>query len=75
MTTGVGKTALPYTDILGAELQTLPEALKVAGYETFALTSNPFLISEFGFAQGFDISVSCRSRASSEALDMCSLKR
>jgi choline-sulfatase len=54
MTTGVGKTALPYTDILGAELQTLPEALKAAGYETFALTSNPFLISEFGFAQGFD---------------------
>jgi arylsulfatase A-like enzyme len=54
MTTGVGNTALPYTDILSAEIQTLPEALHAAGYETFALTSNPYLVSEFGFAQGFE---------------------
>ena len=54
MTTGVGKTSLPSTDVLGPELQTLPEALHDVGFETFALTSNPYLIPDFGFAQGFE---------------------
>ena len=54
MTTGVGKSSVPSTDVLGPELQTLPEALHDAGFETFALTSNPYLISDFGFAQGFE---------------------
>ena len=54
MTTGVGKTVLPHTDVLSADLPTLPEALNAAGYETFALTSNPHLIPAFGFAQGFE---------------------
>jgi arylsulfatase A-like enzyme len=54
MTTGIGTGTLPATDVLSAGLQTLPEALRDAGFETFALTSNPFLIADFGFAQGFD---------------------
>jgi choline-sulfatase len=54
MSTGVGKSALPSTDVLSLELRTLPEALGDAGYETFALTSNPFLNPGFGFAQGFE---------------------
>ena len=54
MANGVGKSALPSTDILSPQFLTLPEALRNAGYETFAITSNPYLISDFGFAQGFE---------------------
>jgi arylsulfatase A-like enzyme len=49
----VGRT-LPTTDVLPASVTTLAEALKERGYATAAITSNPFLIADFGFAQGFD---------------------
>ena len=42
------------TDVLPESVTTLAEALKARGYETIALTTNPFLIRDFGFAQGFD---------------------
>src|SRR5262249_19322168 len=54
MSTGVGKSLVPSTDVLSLEFQTLPEALHDAGFETFALTTNPYLIADFGYAQGFD---------------------
>jgi arylsulfatase A-like enzyme len=46
--------ALGATDVLPENVTTLAEALKARGYETAALTTNPFLIADFGFAQGFD---------------------
>jgi arylsulfatase A-like enzyme len=46
--------ALGATDVLPESVTTLAEALKGRGYETAALTTNPFLIADFGFAQGFD---------------------
>jgi arylsulfatase A-like enzyme len=46
--------ALPLTDVLPPSVTTLAEALKVRGYRTAAFTTNPFLVSDFGFAQGFD---------------------
>jgi arylsulfatase A-like enzyme len=42
------------TDVLPDNVTTLAEALKARGYRTAALTANPFLIPDFGFAQGFD---------------------
>jgi arylsulfatase len=42
------------TDVLPESVTTLAEALNARGYETAALTTNPFLIRDFGFAQGFD---------------------
>jgi arylsulfatase A-like enzyme len=42
------------TDVLPPSVTTLAEALKARGYETAAFTTNPFLLSTFGFAQGFD---------------------
>jgi arylsulfatase A-like enzyme len=42
------------TDVLPESVTTLAEALKTRGYGTAALTTNPFLIPDFGFAQGFD---------------------
>lgn len=36
------------------ESETLAEALHAAGYETAAFSANPFIVGEFGFAQGFD---------------------
>jgi arylsulfatase A-like enzyme len=42
------------TDVLPDRLTTLAEALKARGYQTAAFTANPFLIRDFGFAQGFD---------------------
>jgi arylsulfatase A-like enzyme len=41
-------------DVLSDSLETLPEALKSQGYETFALHGNPWLEERFGFRQGFD---------------------
>jgi arylsulfatase A-like enzyme len=41
-------------DVLSNSFQTLPEALKSQGYETFALHGNPWLEERFGFKQGFD---------------------
>jgi arylsulfatase A-like enzyme len=49
----VGRT-LPTTDVLPPDVTTLAEALRERGYATAAITSNPFLIADFGFAQGFD---------------------
>jgi hypothetical protein len=42
------------TDVLPGGVTTLAEALKAIGYATAAITTNPFLIRDFGFAQGFD---------------------
>jgi arylsulfatase A-like enzyme len=44
----------PSTDVLPAAVTTLAEAFKAAGYATAAITTNPFLIADFGFSQGFD---------------------
>jgi arylsulfatase A-like enzyme len=53
---GPGRHQTPRTtDVLPDELLTLPEALEEAGYRTIALVTNPFLIREFGFGQGFDV--------------------
>jgi arylsulfatase A-like enzyme len=41
-------------DVLPESVTTLAESLKARGYATVALTTNPFLIRDFGFAQGFD---------------------
>jgi arylsulfatase A-like enzyme len=46
--------SLPITDVLQPDLTTLAEALKARGYATAAFTTNPFLIADFGFSQGFD---------------------
>ena len=42
------------TDVLPSSATTLAEALHAAGYRTIGFTANPFLIADFGFAQGFD---------------------
>lgn len=44
----------PRTDVLPESVTTLAEALTARGYATAAITTNPFLIRAFGFAQGFD---------------------
>jgi arylsulfatase A-like enzyme len=41
------------TDALPAELTTLAEALKASGYRTVGLITNPYLIADFGYDQGF----------------------
>ena len=46
--------ALPVTDVLDPQLWTLAGALAAIGYETVGLNTNPFLLREFGFANGFD---------------------
>jgi len=45
---------LPTTDVLPSSVTTLAEALKACGYRTAAFATNPFLVDDFGFAQGFD---------------------
>ena len=42
------------TDVLPSSATTLAEGLHAAGYRTLGFTANPFLIADFGFAQGFD---------------------
>ena len=49
---GVGR--LPLTDVLSPEIPSLPVFLRRAGYRTLAFSANPYLIPEFGFANGFD---------------------
>lgn len=44
---------MPYTDVLDERITTLAERLAAYGYHTIGLTANPFLIRDFGFAQGF----------------------
>jgi arylsulfatase A-like enzyme len=51
--TGHVAGSLPTTDVLDAEATTLAEQLAAAGYQTVGLDTNPFLLREFGFAQGF----------------------
>jgi arylsulfatase A-like enzyme len=48
----VGKE-LPVTDVLDPGLWTLASALSSVGYSTIGLTTNPFLLKDFGFANGF----------------------
>jgi arylsulfatase A-like enzyme len=42
------------TGVLPAEVVTLAEAMKTAGYRTEALVANPWLDARYGFDQGFD---------------------
>ena len=42
------------TGVLAGEAVTLAEVLQAQGYETAAFVSNPWLVSTYGFAQGFD---------------------
>jgi arylsulfatase A-like enzyme len=51
--TGRVEGNLPVTDILDSRLWTLPAALSSVGYSTIGLTTNPFLLKDFGFANGF----------------------
>ena len=51
--TGHVSSAVPTTDVLDSEVSTLAEELAAAGYQTVGLDTNPFLLREFGFAQGF----------------------
>jgi arylsulfatase A-like enzyme len=41
-------------DVLGSQLSSLPETMQLAGYQTAAFSSNPWITPEFGFDQGFD---------------------
>lgn len=52
--TGRVEGPLPVTDVLDSRLWTLPAALSSVGYSTIGLTTNPFLLKDFGFANGFD---------------------
>jgi arylsulfatase A-like enzyme len=51
--TGRFERTMPVTDILDSQLWTLAGALSSVGYSTIGLTTNPFLLKEFGFANGF----------------------
>jgi len=42
-------------DVLPPDVRTLAEALKDRGYFTVAVSSNPHITPEFGFAQGFEV--------------------
>ena len=44
----------PKVAILNESFVTMPEVLQAAGYSTGAFVANPFILAEFGFAQGFD---------------------
>lgn len=50
-----GSGTVPFTDVLSNDIRTLPETLKAGGYRTIGLTTNPTLLADFGFAQGFDL--------------------
>jgi arylsulfatase A-like enzyme len=45
--------AFELTDALPKELPTLAEAMSHAGYRTVGLSTNPFLIRDFGYDRGF----------------------
>ena len=51
--TGRVEKELPVTDVLDPGLWTLAGALSSVGYSTIGLTTNPFLLKEFGFGNGF----------------------
>ena len=44
---------VPYTDVLEARVTTLAERLAAAGYYTVGVMTNPVLLADFGFGQGF----------------------
>jgi len=44
----------PKVAVFQESFDTLAERLKGLGYETAAFVANPFILAEFGFAQGFD---------------------
>jgi arylsulfatase A-like enzyme len=51
--TGHVRGAVPVTDLLEPGITTLAERLAAAGYHTVGLMTNPVLLADFGFAQGF----------------------
>ncbi len=50
---GSGTPALE-TGVLAAQAETLAERLRAAGYATGGFIANPWMRSDYGFAQGFD---------------------
>ena len=42
-----------YTDVLDDRITTLAERMAAVGYDTIGLTTNPVLLADFGFDQGF----------------------
>lgn len=48
------KEEVHYVSILADTFRTLAECLRDAGYVTAGFVANPFLLREYGFAQGFD---------------------
>jgi arylsulfatase A-like enzyme len=51
---GQVKGPFDVTDALPAELPTLAEELRAAGYRTVGLNTNPNLVAAFGYDRGFD---------------------
>jgi arylsulfatase A-like enzyme len=47
--------ALREADVLSPELETLAEVLQARGFRTGAFTTNPWMETRFGFAQGFEV--------------------
>ncbi len=50
-----GDTPEQRTGILPAKAVTLAEAFQASGYRTAAFVTNPWLIRDYGFSQGFDL--------------------
>ncbi len=44
----------PKVPVFDEAFVTLPEALSAGGYQTAAFVANPFILRDFGFAQGFE---------------------
>lgn len=44
----------PAVTVFSDDFETLAESMKRGGYTTAAFVANPFVVREFGFAQGFD---------------------
>jgi arylsulfatase len=51
--TGHVAGGVPYTDVLDDRISTLAERMAAAGYHTIGLMTNPVLLADFGFDQGF----------------------
>jgi arylsulfatase A-like enzyme len=63
--------ALSNGNLLSDEVLTVQEIFRDADYETGAFITNPWISSEFGFSQGFDIFVEDGILQSAAHYDMC----
>ncbi len=52
-TGSAGSREIEDTDALSPKLPTLAASLQAAGYTTLGISANPYLIKDFGFANGF----------------------